>query len=427
MSIPIIYCKKCGVVEVPEKNLPVTLPNDVKFDVPGNPLDRHPTWKHTNCPKCNDPAERETDTFDTFVDSSWYYARFCSPHSEEILDAKAVDYWLPVDQYIGGVEHAILHLLYSRFFMRSMKITGHVKIDEPFDGLFTQGMVTHETYKDKKGEWLFPEEVKIENNIATHINTGEDVTIGPIESMSKSKKNTVDPSSIVSMYGADTARWFILSDTPPERDIQWTDNGVEAANKFIQKAWKIIYEGERSVCKKDEKMPLNFTDEALQVRKVTHKIISEITEALDNLRFNRAVAHIYEFSNYLTTITAGKTKNTDITVAWAKRESLEAYCKLFGPMAPHLAETCWNHLGYTSLLAEQPWPIYDKKLIIKETSIIIIQINGKKRGEIELSTDVEQKEVEQKAFNVENVIKAINNNTIKKIIYIPGKILNVVV
>ncbi len=425
--IPIIHCKKCGVVEVPRNKLPVTLPEDVSFDVPGNPLDRHPTWKHVSCPKCNSPAERETDTFDTFVDSSWYYARFCSPHSEEILDSKAVDYWLPVDQYIGGVEHAILHLLYSRFFMRSMKITGHVKIDEPFDGLFTQGMVTHETYKNTKGEWLFPEEVKIENNTAIHIDTGEEVIIGPIESMSKSKKNIIDPNAIVSMYGADTARWFILSDTPPERDIQWTDNGVEAANKFIQKAWKIIYEGEKYVCKKEEEIPLNFTDGAMKIRKVTHKIISEITEALDNLRFNRAVAYIYELTNSLTTIMTDKPKNIDTSMAWALRESLEAYCKLLGPMAPHLAESCWNHLSHTDLLAEQPWPTYEKKLIINETSVIIVQINGKKRGEIEISIDAEQKEVEQKAFNVENVIRAINDNTIKKVIYVPGKILNVVV
>ena len=425
--IPIIHCKKCGVVEVPKKDLPVTLPDDVNFDVPGNPLDRHATWKHTSCPKCHNPAERETDTFDTFVDSSWYYARFCSPDSEEILDAKAVDYWLPVDQYIGGVEHAILHLLYSRFFMRSMKITGHVKIEEPFDGLFTQGMVTHETYKNKKGEWLFPEEVIIEGSSATHIDTGEEVVIGPIESMSKSKKNIIDPNAIVSMYGADTARWFILSDTPPERDIQWTDNGVEAANKFIQKAWKIIYEGERISCQKEEKNPVDFTDESLHIRKTTHKIISDITEALDNLRFNRAVAYIYEFSNYLTTTLADNSKNIDKSIAWAIRESLEAYCKLFGPMAPHLAESCWNHLGYTSLLAEQPWPTCDKNLITKETAIIIIQVNGKKRGEIEILIDTKQKDVEQKAFNVENVIKAINDSAIKKVIYVPGKILNVVV
>ena len=240
--IPMIHCEACGIVPVPVQDLPVKLPEDVTFDGSGNPLDRHPTWKHVTCPQCGGPATRETDTMDTFVDSSWYFARFCSPHAAVPTDTNAVGYWLPVDQYIGGVEHAILHLLYARFFTRAMHRTGHAPIDEPFKGLFTQGMVTHETYKDGHGKWVLPQEVTIRDGQAVHIKTGEPITVGAIESMSKSKKNVVDPDDIIGAYGADTARWFMLSDTPPERDIEWTAGGVEGAFRFLQRLWRLVNE-----------------------------------------------------------------------------------------------------------------------------------------------------------------------------------------
>ena len=238
--IPVIHCAACGVVPVPDKDLPVKLPDDVAFDKPGNPLDRHATWKHVACPQCGKPARRETDTMDTFVDSSWYFVRFICPRATTPTERANVDRWMPVDQYIGGVEHAILHLLYSRFFVRAMRQAGHVGLDEPFAGLFTQGMVTHETYKDASGHWMFPEDVVIKDGVATHAKTGEPVTIGAVESMSKSKKNVVDPDTIIAGYGADTARWFMLSDTPPERDIQWTDSGVDGAARFVQRLWRLV-------------------------------------------------------------------------------------------------------------------------------------------------------------------------------------------
>ncbi len=423
--IPIIHCENCGAVEVPEKDLPIKLPDDVDFDKPGNPLERHPTWKIVTCPSCNKDAKRETDTFDTFVDSSWYFARFCSPHSHHPLEKEAVDYWLPVDQYIGGVEHAILHLLYSRFFTRAMRDTKHVKLEEPFSGLFTQGMVTHETYKDANGQWIFPEEVIYDGGKAIHINTRKPVTVGPIESMSKSKKNIIDPQSIVDTYGADTARWFILSDTPPERDIQWTDKGVEASSRFIQRAWKIINEGLDNISKPDDVAPDTFTVDAIKTRKITHKAIKDVTDALDTLKFNRAIAYIFELSNQIQNIFSKDKKSFDISELYSNRELLETYCKLFAPMAPHLAEECWNILGYSNLLSATNWPEYINDYIKEENVLIIIQVNGKKRGEISVPTNASQSDVELMAMKLDNVKKAINND-VRKIIYVPKRILNIV-
>ena len=424
--IPVVHCTKCGIVEVHIENLPVRLPDDVDFNNPGNPLERHPTWKHTECPSCKGDAIRETDTFDTFVDSSWYFARFCSPKSSDPVDTDAVNYWLPVDQYIGGVEHAILHLLYSRFFTRAMKEANYVKLEEPFAGLFTQGMVTHETYKDQDGKWIFPEEVIYEDGKPIHVETGTPVTVGQIESMSKSKKNIVDPQNIVETYGADTARWFILSDTPPERDIQWTDKGVEASSKFIQKAWKLINDGKSKIPKNNQNMPQKFSSEAIEIRKVTHRAIRDVTDALDNLRFNRAIAHVYELSNQIQIIFSENNKYNDISALYAKRECLETYCQLFSPMAPHLAEECWKILECSDIIAEKAWPKLIKEYLEEEEVLIIVQVNGKKRGEIMIPKDTNSSTIEDEALALDNVKKIITSE-IKKIIHVPNRIINVVI
>ena len=424
--IPVVHCKKCGIVEVHIENLPVKLPDDVDFNNPGNPLERHPTWKHTECPSCKGDAIRETDTFDTFVDSSWYFARFCSPKSNDPVDTDAVNYWLPVDQYIGGVEHAILHLLYSRFFTRAMKESNYVNLEEPFAGLFTQGMVTHETYKDHDGKWIFPEEVIYEDGRPIHVETGMPVTVGQIESMSKSKKNIIDPQNIVETYGADTARWFILSDTPPERDIQWTDKGVEASSKFIQKAWKLINDGKSKLPKNNQNLPKKFSSEAIEIRKVTHRAISDVTDALNNLRFNRAIAHLYELSNQIQIIFSENNKYNDISALYAKRECLETYCQLFSPMAPHLAEECWKILECSDIIAEKAWPKLIKEYLEEEEVLIIVQVNGKKRGEIMIPKDTNRSTIEDEALALDNVKKIITSE-IKKIIHVPNRIINVVI
>ena len=424
--IPIIHCSDCGVQEVPNDDLPVRLPDDVDFSIPGNPLEKHPTWKKVKCPNCQKDATRETDTFDTFVDSSWYFARFCSPKANQPVKRESVDYWLPVDQYIGGVEHAILHLLYSRFFTRAMKETDHLSLDEPFSGLFTQGMVTHETYRDSSGNWLFPEEVMLDGDNPVHIKTGDAVTIGPIESMSKSKKNIIDPQSIVKTFGADTARWFILSDTPPERDIQWTDKGAEASSRFIQRIWKIVNDGMSIISENAIYEPKEFTETSLNIRKVTHKAIKDITDALENLRFNRAIAHIYELSNEMQSIMNKNKKINDISELYAFRELLETYCQLFAPMAPHLAEECWKIIGCDDIISQREWPRLIEKFIQEDTVLIVVQVNGKKRGEIEVAKDLSKNEVEAAAMKIDNVSKSINSE-IRKIIYVPNRILNVVI
>ncbi|MAL64314.1 MAG: leucine--tRNA ligase, partial [Rhizobiales bacterium] len=424
--IPIIHCGDCGVQEVPDDDLPVRLPEDVDFSIPGNPLEKHPTWKKVKCPNCQKDATRETDTFDTFVDSSWYFARFCSPKANQPVNRESVDYWLPVDQYIGGVEHAILHLLYSRFFTRAMRETDHLSLDEPFSGLFTQGMVTHETYKDSSGNWLFPEEVMLDGNSPVHIKTGDAVTIGPIESMSKSKKNIIDPQSIVETFGADTARWFILSDTPPERDIQWTDKGAEASSRFIQRIWKIVNDGMSIISENAIDEPKEFTENSLNIRKITHKAIKDITDALENLRFNRAIAHIYELTNEIQSMMNKNKKLNDISELYAFRELLETYCQLFAPMAPHLAEECWKIIGCDDIISQTEWPQLIEKYIQEDTVLIVVQVNGKKRGEIEVAKGLSKNEVEAAAMKIDNVSKSINSE-IRKIIYVPNRILNVVI
>jgi len=421
--IPIIHCDDCGVVPVPKADLPVRLPEDVTFDKPGNPLDHHPTWKNVACPSCGKDARRETDTFDTFVDSSWYYARFCSPKSDQPTDRAAVDYWLPVDQYIGGVEHAILHLLYSRYYSRAMKATGHLAVEEPFAGLFTQGMVTHETYKGADGRWLFPEEVKFEDGKATHVGTGEVVTVGPIESMSKSKRNVIDPTSIIEQYGADTARWFILSDSPPERDVQWSEAGAEGAWRFTQRFWRLVTGDDDMLCEAGAPKPATFDEASLALRRAAHQGLAAITDDIENLRFNRAVARVYELANAISTFEAGH----DLEAArWVRREAIEFMVLVSGPMMPHLAEECWKSLGHETLVVDTPWPVAEAALLVEDTVTIAVQVNGKRREELTIAKDADNKTIEAAALALEKVEKAIDGKAIRKVIVVPGKIVNIV-
>jgi leucyl-tRNA synthetase len=423
--IPMIHCRTCGIVPVPESDLPVKLPDDVTFDKPGNPLERHPTWKHVTCPSCGAPATRETDTMDTFVDSSWYFARFTSPRSLEPVNKNAVGYWMPVDQYIGGVEHAILHLLYARFFARAMHKTGYTKLDEPFKGLFTQGMVTHETYKDQHGKWVLPEEVTKRDGKPVHAKTGEPITIGAVESMSKSKKNVVDPDTIIASYGADTARWFMLSDTPPERDIEWTSAGVEGAYRFVQRVYRLVGEIAKIAPK-----PLdgrNQLAESAPIRRDAHKAIDRVTNAIEELRFNSAVAYIYTLVNL---VEAGLREATGAAATPASRDALreaaEILVRIVAPMMPHLAEESWAILGHKTLVAEEPWPKADPALLVEDTVTIAVQVNGKRRDELTIARDAAKEDIEAAALKLDNVVRAIGGRKIKKVVVVPQRVINVV-
>ncbi len=408
--IPMIHCEVCGVVPVPKKDLPVTLPEDVTFDKPGNPLSHHPTWKHVNCPKCGGKAKRETDTFDTFVDSSWYFARFCSPRSSHPVDAAEAKYWMGVDQYIGGVEHAILHLLYSRFFARAMRDTGHLDMDEPFKALFTQGMVTHETFKTAEGDWVVPADAVKKDDIWVHAKTGETLIVGDIEKMSKSKRNVVDPDDIIATYGADTARWFMLSDTPPERDIEWTTSGVEGAWRFVQRIWRLVHETAEA----------KGSTDGLALRRTTHKAIAAVTDDLNNLRFNRAIARIYELSNALgTAIQSG-------VDAKAVNEAAKTLITLSAPMMPHLAEECWKVLGGVGNVVDTPWPKADAALVVDDQVTMAIQINGKRRDEITVAKGLGKAELEPVVLAREAVIRVLEGRLVKKFIVVPDRIINIV-
>jgi leucyl-tRNA synthetase len=421
--IPVVHCAECGIVPVPEEELPVVLPDDVAFDAPGNPLDHHHAWRNTACPTCAGPALRETDTLDTFVDSSWYFARFCSPRVDRPLTRGAVDYWLPVDQYIGGVEHAILHLLYSRFFMRAMRRDDHVAIDEPFAGLFTQGMVCHETYRDEGGNWLYPEDiVKDEDGGAVHAETGATVTVGRSESMSKSKNNVVDPAAIIDKYGADTARWFMLSDSPPERDLEWTDAGIAGAWRFTQRLWRQVLEPDAPLPPPGAPMPDAMGDRASALRRLTHKAIAAVTDDLETFHFNRAVARVHELSNAVAAFQSG-----DAGAEHALREALEMLVCLSAPMMPHLAEEMWQALGHESLLAESPWPEADPALTRDETVTIAIQVNGKLRATLEQSPGLGEEITAETALAEDNVRRAMAGKPVRKQIWVPDRLLNVVV
>jgi leucyl-tRNA synthetase len=418
--IPIIHCETDGVVPVPDADLPVRLPEDVEFDKPGNPLDRHPTWKHVACPKCGRPALRETDTMDTFVDSSWYFARFTAPEAKTPTDRAAADAWLPVNQYIGGIEHAILHLLYSRFFARAMMATGHLGVDEPFAGLFTQGMVVHETYKRADGTWASPAEIRIveENGVrrATDLATGAPIEIGAIEKMSKSRRNTVDPTDIMDAYGADTARWFVLSDSPPERDVIWTEDGVAGAYRFVQRVWRLA--GEIADAKGKGS---GDEAEAAALRKQAHRTLKAVEESIEGLRFNVAVARIYELVNAIASA-APRLAGTP-----ALREALAILIQVMAPMAPHLAEECWAALGHNDLVSSRPWPALDQALLVEETMTLPVQINGKKRGELTIAIGASQAEVEAATLGLETVRRALDGQVPKKIVVVPKRIVNVVV
>jgi leucyl-tRNA synthetase len=429
--IPVIHCPTCGVVPVPEQDLPVTLPEDVTFDKPGNALDHHPTWKHVACPQCGGTATRETDTMDTFVDSSWYFARFIDPWNETTPTTRPlVDRVMPVDQYIGGVEHAILHLLYSRFFTRAMKVTGHLGLEEPFAGYFAQGMVVHETYQKPDGSYATPAEIEIqtvgETRRARLKATGEEVNIGSIEKMSKSKRNTVDPDDIIGEYGADVARWFMLSDSPPDRDVIWTEEGVQGAWRFVQRLWRLV--GEAAEIGKDgpETKPDAFGAAAILVRKAAHGALSRVSEDIAKLRFNRCVAHIYELSNSLQAAFAARDGGVAPDYAFAVREAAEIMVQLFQPMMPHLAEECWAALGYDTLAAEAPWPQVEAALLIEDTVTLPVQINGRKRAEVTVPRDAGNSAIEAAVLQLEAVRRALAGKAPKKVIVVPQRIVNVV-
>ena len=426
--IPIVHCASCGEVPVPVDQLPVKLPEDASFSEPGNPLDRHPTWRHVNCPSCGSKAVRETDTMDTFVDSSWYFVRFTAPDADMPVDQTAADYWLPVDQYIGGIEHAILHLLYSRFFTRAMGVTGNLnpKLKEPFAALFTQGMVVHETYRSADGTWLLPTEVRFEGEgearRAVEIATGKPAEIGSIEKMSKSRKNLVDPDDIIQHWGADCARWFMLSDSPPERDVIWTEAGVAGAGRFIQRIWRLLGEIETKAAAKGSARPADFGPEALVLRRASHKTLDAVGRNIEGLRFNVAVAQLYELSNEISVALGKSGPGLD----WALREAIEHLVQMIGPMMPHLAEECWARLGYNTLLADQPWPQTEGALLVDDHVTIAVQVNGKRRDELTISRSAAKEEIEAAALKLDAVVRAMEGRPVKKVIVVPQRIVNVV-
>ncbi len=416
--IPVIKCASCGTVPVPDDQLPVLLPDNADFSAPGNPLVRHPTWKHTTCPKCSGKAERETDTMDTFVDSSWYFARFCDPKSKEPINKEEAAYWLPVDQYIGGVEHAVLHLLYSRFFTRALRDCGLLDLPtgEPFAGLFTQGMVTHETYKSEAGAWLLPEEIDKRDGKLIEIATLKPVTVGGVEKMSKSKKNVVDPIQIIADYGADVARWFVLSDSPPERDFEWTDAGVRGAWGSIQKLWALV----EAVPAADDGAA--DTGEALDLRRLAHRTVRDVTQGIEKFHFNVGIARMNELANALRKAET----STAPGMATARRECLSLFSQIAAPFAPHLAEECWSVLGGKGLITVAKWPTPDPALLVSDTVTLPVQINGKKRAEITVSATADAAAVEAVAKADENVIQHLTGLTVRKVIVVPGRIVNIV-
>ena len=410
--IPVIHCSECGVVPEKKENLPIVLPKDVSFDKPGNPLDRHDEWRNCKCPLCGLDALRETDTMDTFVDSSWYYARFTAPNSLTPTNEKEVNYWMNVDQYIGGVEHAILHLLYSRFFARAMNATGHLpkKAIEPFNALFTQGMVCHATYQDPDGKWLNPDDIKPVEGGGFVTLDGRDVTVGQSIKMSKSKKNVVDPDDIIDQYGADTARWFVMSDSPPERDVEWTASGAEAAWKHLQRVWRLT--GEISEDKTSD------TSQDAELDKARNIAIDAVTNGVEGFAFNKSIAALYHFTNIISKSAASKN---------AKIKAMQTMAQLMQPMTPHLAEEIWSTLGGEGLVTGAKWPNIDTSMLIDDTIILPIQVNGKRRDEIEVNVSLNKNEIEKIVISRPAILRILNGNPPKKIIVVPGKIVNVVI
>jgi leucyl-tRNA synthetase len=420
--IPVIHCPHCGVVPVPQADLPVVLPEDVSFDKPGNPLAHHPSWKYVPCPVCGAPAERETDTFDTFFESSWYFARFTSPGSPNGVDRVKAGRWLPVDQYIGGIEHAVLHLLYSRFFTRALKQCGYLDVKEPFAGLLTQGMVCHETYKNDLGQWLFPEQVERDREgRLIDSSSGRPAIQGRSEKMSKSKKNVVDPAFIIDSYGADTARLFMLSDSPPERDLDWTEAGIDGAFRYVNRLWRLVAESLDGLAPINDVLPAGLDPAALALRRLTHRTVALVSDDLDRFHFNKAVARIREFSNEISNFERGVEGGP-----WVLREALQALVRLIGPMMPHLAEELWSVLGQASLLVDAPWPSVDPALLSEDQVTVAVQLNGKLRGTVTLAKDCEAEIAEQAALSLQTLIQALGGKSPRKVIVIPNRIVNVV-
>jgi len=420
--IPVVHCPSCGIVPVPEADLPVTLPDDVSFDQPGNPLDRHSEWKSVACPACGGDAERDTDTFDTFVDSSWYFARFACADADVPLEPEAMRRWMPVDQYIGGIEHAILHLLYSRFFMRALRRCGYVEFDEPFAGLLAQGMVCHETYRAADGTWLYPEDVERSENGATRRSDGASVTLGRSEKMSKSRRNVIDPEDMIARYGADSARLFMLSDSPPERDLEWTESGIEGVWRYVQRLWRMITEPAVPLAAPGSAMPGELDAANLALRQATHRAIAAVSDDIERFRFNRGVARIRELSNAI-----GAYQPTGEAAGAVLREALETLVLLVAPMMPHFAEEAWATLGRDGYACRQPWPEADAALTAEERLVVPVQVNGKKRATLELVPDADPAAVEAEALAQPKVAAAIAGKAVRKVIVVPNRIVNVVV
>ena len=415
--IPIMYREDGEIIEVPESELPVELPNDVDLSVSGNPLDNHPTWKHTTCPTTGMKATRETDTLDTFVDSAWYYLRFCSPNNSlEPFDKLESDYWMPVDQYVGGVEHAILHLLYSRFFTKAL---GTTKFSEPFDSLFTQGMVCHHTYKNTNGNWVFPEDVEKINEDFFQISTNDRVIKGPIESMSKSKKNVIDPETIINNFGADSARWFMLSDSPPEKDINWSESGIQGSWKICQKIWTLVIEHKQYL--KIEKGIEDYSHNATDLMFLVNQNLQSVTKGIEKFQMNVAIAKIYEMVNGIS-----KFKVVHENDDFALGNALKILIRIIEPMVPHLAEECWAMTGSHSSLIDEPWPIVNELFLEKNDSVVVIQINGKRRGEIVIKRNATEEEVKNEIKSIKNINDALTKKNILRSVYVPNKILNIV-
>jgi leucyl-tRNA synthetase len=431
--IPVVHCEACGVVPVSAADLPVVLPQDVDFNTPGNPLDRHPTWKHVDCPTCGGKARRETDTMDTFVDSSWYFARFTDPwNTKQPTDVQAIAKWLPVDQYIGGIEHAILHLLYSRFFTRGLRETGHADLDEPFKGLFTQGMVVHETYRAADGAWLAPNEIKIVSDAdgrkAYALTDNSEIEIGSIEKMSKSKRNTVDPDEIIGTFGADAARWFMLSDSPPEGDVIWSEDGVQGVARFMQRVWRLVGELAAIAAPVGARPPEKFGEPATTVRKASHNALAKVEDDIVRLRFNRCIAHANELVNKLGhAIGSIESEQSGADLAFACREAAEALVLLIAPMMPHLAESCWADLGHGDLVSLAAWPVADRSLIREDVITLPIQVNGKKRAEIVLPRDADEASIRSIVLADDAVQKAIDGRAVKRVVVVRERIVNVVI
>ena len=421
--IPVIHCAQCGIVPVPREQLPVTLPPDIELGRPGNPLDHHPTWKHVPCPRCGGAAERETDTFDTFVESSWYFLRYCSPHADGAFERAAVDAWMPVDQYIGGVEHAVLHLLYSRFFTRALRRCGYLDFDEPFIGLFTQGMVCHKTFRDAGGNWLQPDEVEERSaGMWRALDDGRPVRVGRSEKMSKSRRNTVDPTASIAAYGADTARLFMLSDSPPERDLEWTEAGIDGAWRYLNRLWRMFEERLPQLAPPGAPTPVRLSPAATELKRAIHQTIDAVSQELERFHFNKAVALVRELSNRVEAFDAG-----DPAAAALLREALETLVLLLGPMVPHIAEELWQRLGHADLLADAAWPRADPAWLAEDRVTIAVQVNGRLRATISLPRGSDRATTEAAALAESNVRRGIEGKPLRRVVVVPDKVVNVVV